>query len=104
LREEVRIMAALDHPNILRINECFEDEVSIKLILSLCHGGIILLCKYRIFHTCVYIHGDVDCWCVFVTFSHFITFPLQVSCWIDYTPKRSINTPKRWHVGTFSPW
>jgi serine/threonine protein kinase len=49
LREEVRIMAALDHPNILRINECFEDEVGIKLILDLCQGGkwyfiVLLLC------------------------------------------------------------
>ena len=39
LREEVRIMAALDHPNVLRINECFEDRESIKLILELCEGG-----------------------------------------------------------------
>jgi serine/threonine protein kinase len=39
LREEVRIMAGLDHPNILRIHECFEDEHSIKLILALCQGG-----------------------------------------------------------------
>ena len=42
LRQEVRIMAALDHPNILRINECFEDEHSIKLILDLCKGGMNL--------------------------------------------------------------
>lgn len=42
LREEVRIMASLDHPNILRINECFEDDKSIKLVLDLCQGGELL--------------------------------------------------------------
>jgi len=42
LREEVRIMASLDHPNILRVHECFEDEHSIKLILALCQGGELL--------------------------------------------------------------
>lgn len=39
----MRIMASLDHPNILRINECFEDDDSIKLVLDLCHGGIVEL-------------------------------------------------------------
>ena len=48
LREEVRIMAALDHPNILRINECFEDETSIKLVLDLCQGGKLLIIIHEI--------------------------------------------------------
>ena len=42
LREEIRIMAQLDHPNILRIHECFENAENIYLILELCTGGDLL--------------------------------------------------------------
>lgn len=36
---EVEIMLKLDHPNILRLLDYFEDEVSIYLVLELCSGG-----------------------------------------------------------------
>jgi calcium-dependent protein kinase len=42
LRDEIRTMALLDHPNILRLHECFETEGHIHLILDLCRGGDLL--------------------------------------------------------------
>ena len=42
LRQEIRIMAQLDHPNILRLHEYFETADSIYLILELCTGGELL--------------------------------------------------------------
>jgi len=42
LRMEIRYMAQLDHPNILRMHECFETTDKIYLILDLCTGGDLL--------------------------------------------------------------
>ena len=39
LLQEVEILKTLDHPNILRIYEVFEDQNSINLITELCTGG-----------------------------------------------------------------
>ena len=36
---EVEIMMKLDHPNILRLYDYFEDETSVYLVLELCSGG-----------------------------------------------------------------
>ena len=38
-RLEVEIMMRLDHPNILRLYDYFEDKKSIYLILEICTGG-----------------------------------------------------------------
>lgn len=42
LKEEITIMQDLDHPNILRLHECFETDSCIYLILELCRGGELL--------------------------------------------------------------
>lgn len=42
LKEEIKIMIRLDHPNILRLHEYFETETKIYLILELCRGGELL--------------------------------------------------------------
>jgi calcium-dependent protein kinase len=42
LREEIRIMAKLDHPNIIRLHEVFEDTKKIHLVVELCTGGELL--------------------------------------------------------------
>jgi len=42
LREEMDIMRLLDHPNIVRFYECFEDKRYIYMILELCEGGELL--------------------------------------------------------------
>jgi len=42
LRQEIRIMAQIDHPHIIRLHECFEDKKCIRLILELCTGGELL--------------------------------------------------------------
>jgi len=39
LNEEITIMQMLDHPNIVRLTECFEDPVYMYLVLELCEGG-----------------------------------------------------------------
>ena len=41
-KTEIRILAMLDHPNILRLFEVIEDEKSIYLIMELCTGGELL--------------------------------------------------------------
>jgi len=38
-REEMAIMKLLDHPNIVRLYETFEDQRNVYLILELCTGG-----------------------------------------------------------------
>ena len=38
-RQEVNIMKALDHPNIIRLYETFEDHRNVYLVMSLCSGG-----------------------------------------------------------------
>ena len=40
LREEIKIMCELDHPHILRLHECFENDDHIYLILDLCTGNV----------------------------------------------------------------
>lgn len=42
LKEEIKCMAYLDHPNILRMHEYFETKEVIYLILELCLGGELL--------------------------------------------------------------
>jgi serine/threonine protein kinase len=42
LKEEIQFMADLDHPNILRLNEYFETNDVIYLVLDLCRGGELL--------------------------------------------------------------
>eukprot|EP00922_Rhytidocystis_sp_ex-Travisia-forbesii_P049188 GHVS01073256.1.p1 GENE.GHVS01073256.1~~GHVS01073256.1.p1 ORF type:complete len:638 (-),score=86.27 GHVS01073256.1:710-2623(-) len=38
-RQEIAIMKSLDHPNILKLHETFEDHKNIYLVLELCKGG-----------------------------------------------------------------
>ena len=42
LKQEIRFMADLDHPNILRIYEYYETADNLYLILELCSGGELL--------------------------------------------------------------
>jgi calcium-dependent protein kinase len=42
LRRELDILRQLDHPNILRLYEAFEDHDAIFLVLELCEGGDLL--------------------------------------------------------------
>lgn len=39
LRDEIRILKALDHPNIVKLVEVFEDRKNLYLIMELCSGG-----------------------------------------------------------------
>jgi len=38
-RQEVSIMKMMDHPNIIRLFENFEDTRDVYLVMELCHGG-----------------------------------------------------------------
>lgn len=42
LRRELDILRQLDHPNVLRLYEAFEDAEAIYLVLELCEGGDLL--------------------------------------------------------------
>lgn len=42
LRQECKIMASLDHPNIIRLHDYFETPSRIYLVLELCRGGDLL--------------------------------------------------------------
>ena len=51
LRNEIEVLKNLDHPNIMKIFEFFEDENNIYLIAEFCGGGDIagLMDKYGVF-------------------------------------------------------
>mmetsp|Transcript_78752 Transcript_78752/g.138974 ORF Transcript_78752/g.138974 Transcript_78752/m.138974 type:complete len:492 (+) Transcript_78752:39-1514(+) len=38
-KEEIRVMKILDHPNIVKLYETFEDKMKVYLVLELCSGG-----------------------------------------------------------------
>ena len=42
IESEIRIIAALDHPNIVKIVEYFEDDSHVHLIMEYCAGGDLL--------------------------------------------------------------
>ncbi len=39
LRNEVNIMKMLDHPNVIKLYEIFEEENKLHLVLEMCDGG-----------------------------------------------------------------
>ena len=39
LRNEIAILKTLDHPNIVKLFETFEDKKHMHLVLELCAGG-----------------------------------------------------------------
>ena len=41
MMEEVEILRALDHPNIVRVIEVIEDERNLNIITELCRGGVV---------------------------------------------------------------
>lgn len=51
LKQEVRIMYSLNHPNIIKLHNHFEDDNNVYLILELAEGGNLFqkLCKFRSF-------------------------------------------------------
>ncbi|KAJ1398262.1 kinase-like domain-containing protein, partial [Ochromonadaceae sp. CCMP2298] len=57
MKEEIRCMAYLDHPNILRLNEYFESKNVIYLVMELCKGGELLdRLQVRLQVACRYVH------------------------------------------------
>eukprot|EP00598_Pedospumella_elongata_P012898 CAMPEP_0185012430 /NCGR_PEP_ID=MMETSP1098-20130426/98298_1 /TAXON_ID=89044 /ORGANISM="Spumella elongata, Strain CCAP 955/1" /LENGTH=521 /DNA_ID=CAMNT_0027541493 /DNA_START=222 /DNA_END=1787 /DNA_ORIENTATION=+ len=42
LRNELGCMAHLDHPNIIRVHEVFENDLCIYLVMELCKGGHLM--------------------------------------------------------------
>ncbi|KAF9817703.1 hypothetical protein IEO21_03252 [Rhodonia placenta] len=42
LYAEIKIHRSLDHPNIVRFQECFEDDENVYMTLELCHNGSLM--------------------------------------------------------------
>jgi cell cycle serine/threonine-protein kinase CDC5/MSD2 len=42
LYAEIRIHRLLDHPNVVRFQECFEDDANVYMTLELCHNGSLM--------------------------------------------------------------
>jgi len=64
LRDELACMAHLDHPNIIRVHEVFENDLCIYLVMELCKGGHLMNRlfaeqgrRYREKVACKYIHS-----------------------------------------------
>jgi len=38
-KTEVTILQRLDHPNVIKLYEYFEDEVNVYLVTEICEGG-----------------------------------------------------------------
>jgi len=39
LKQEIQILAALDHPNIVKYHETYESSNYLYLVMEFCHGG-----------------------------------------------------------------
>lgn len=39
---EIKIQRSLNHPNIVKLQECFEDEENVYMTLELCHSGSLM--------------------------------------------------------------
>ena len=39
LRREIKLLRAVDHPNMIGLHETFEDQQSIYLVMEFCTGG-----------------------------------------------------------------
>ena len=64
-KSEVRIMALLDHPNIVRLVESYETKDEVFLVLELCTGGELLDRLHKVSHysekmACKLIHSIVS--------------------------------------------
>ncbi len=42
LQDEIEIMKMLDHPNVIKVYEIFEEESMLHLVLELCNGGDLI--------------------------------------------------------------
>uniref|UniRef100_A0A8R1XQL2 Protein kinase domain-containing protein n=1 Tax=Onchocerca volvulus TaxID=6282 RepID=A0A8R1XQL2_ONCVO len=45
MRKEIAIHQSLNHPNVVKFLNCFEDNINVYMVLELCHNGTLL---YRI--------------------------------------------------------
>ncbi|KAL7069280.1 protein kinase domain-containing protein [Cryptosporidium serpentis] len=54
-RQEIEIMKSLDHPNIIRLYETFEDNNDIYLVMELCTGGELF---ERVVHERMFTESD----------------------------------------------
>lgn len=54
-KQEIEIMKSLDHPNIIRLYETFEDNADIYLVMELCTGGELF---ERVVHKRVFRESD----------------------------------------------
>ena len=39
MKQEIQLLSQLDHPNIVKILDAFEDDTTIALVMEICHGS-----------------------------------------------------------------
>lgn len=76
LKMEIRITKMVDHPNIIKLYELFEDVLNVHLVMELCSGGQlhefvtkrgqlsepqVCRCAQQIFRAVVYLHNHHIC-------------------------------------------
>lgn len=42
MRKEIAIHESLNHPNVVKFLNCFEDDFNVYMVLELCHSGTLL--------------------------------------------------------------
>ncbi|VDO57100.1 unnamed protein product, partial [Onchocerca flexuosa] len=42
MRKEIAIHQSLNHPNVVKFLNCFEDDINVYMVLELCHNGTLL--------------------------------------------------------------
>ena len=47
LKREIEILKTMDHPNIIRLVDVFEDDKYLHLVTELCTGGEVCVCMYE---------------------------------------------------------
>jgi calcium-dependent protein kinase len=58
LKREIEILRKMDHPNIIRLVDVFEDDKYLHLVTELCTGGEV----HRVTKYCI--HQIIDCFTV----------------------------------------
>jgi cell cycle serine/threonine-protein kinase CDC5/MSD2 len=60
LYAEIKIHRSLHHPNIVKFNECFEDDDNVYMTLELCDNGVRVFVWLSLFHASLKSPAEFD--------------------------------------------